>query len=530
MISIFLHLLALGYGTVHFRGLLAVMPLTAMVLWSMGTIILWFRTVPDIVDALRRRGQIPGFGRTQNVWQWSLVIWILALHSFADPLRLLLPDWLEKMPQLLPMLASTFLYIFLSRPVLFQLFLLFRPILDEEQTPAEFFRARMTMPILFFPPLLLWTAVEDLAMFGGTIEELQDVRLLIVAPFFFIFLYLTAPRLFNWAWRAEPMRDEGLCEEIRQLCQRAQTPITGVKIWDTFREPVPNAAVAGLSQRFRFVYVTDYLLELFSRSQVLGVIAHELAHLRLGHVFNYMLFSLDLVFASIAVKLAVLLYLPAWSGGSALQDGMEMLLFLFVFAFSFTALARECEYQADAFAATLTGRENFAGGLETLERNILPPPKSIPAWLLTHPEIGDRVNKVRSWCGSIDDLLKRSRKIRLALLVVAVACFIAAMPTLRPVWQMTRLADAVQAGNLAPAFAALDSLPEQFSDHPLVSRERGRLAMMTGRWDMAILQAAATTWNLNFRVSSEELHHSAAPEVALYLKFMQFMLQTLDLG
>ncbi|MEW6708489.1 MAG: hypothetical protein AB1403_01595, partial [Candidatus Riflebacteria bacterium] len=98
----------------------------------------------------------------------------------------------------------------------------------------------------------------------------------------------------------------------------------------------------------------------------------------------------------------------------------------------------------------------------------------------------------------------------------------------RPVWQLSQFAETVKAENLAQAQAALDSLPDWLGDHPLVVRESGKLAMMSGRWDMALAQAARATWNLSFR--SEELHHAAAPEVTLYFKFMQFMLQTLDLG
>jgi hypothetical protein len=86
------------------------------------------------------------------------------------------------------------------------------------------------------------------------------------------------------------------------------------------------------------------------------------------------------------------------------------------------------------------------------------------------------------------------------------------------------------AENLAQADAVLGSLPDWLVDHPLVVREVGKLAMIKGRWDMAILQAARAAWNLNFRYDLEELHHATAPEVTLYFKFMQFMLQTLDLG
>lgn len=530
MISIFLHLLLLGYGTVHFRGYLAEFPLSSMVVWVMISMVLMIRTLPDIVDKKRAAGIVPSFLRVQEIWQWSLVMWIIAFQAFADPLSILMPGWLEKAPQFLPMLLSTFLYVVGARPVLFEVYRLFRPILDEKQTVKDFFRARMTIPILFFPPMLFWMMIEDFSSISQGIEELQEIRLLVAAPVFFVCLYLFAPRLFNWAWHAEPMQDQDLSNRITKLCEEAETPISGVKIWDTFKEPVPNAAVAGLSKNYRFVYITRYLMEIFSRDQVTGVIAHELAHLRLGHVFSYMIYSLDLVFLSIAAKLMLLVFAPAMNGVSALQDGIEMLIFLALFAVTFTAIARECEYQADAFAATLTGREIFASGLETLEQSIMPPPKSIPGWLLTHPEIKDRIDRVRSWDGKISDLIDRSRKIRLALIMLGCICVAAAVPAFVPVWQLSELSEAVQAGNLTQADSVLDSLPDWLSHHPLVVRETGKLSMIAGRWDIALVHAAKASWNTNINLTLEELHHSGSPEVALYFKFVQFMLQSLDLG
>lgn len=530
MISIFLHLLLLGYGTVHFRGYFQEFQAAFLVLWVMASLILLLRTVPEMVDKKVANQTIPSFLRVQEIWQWSLVIWITVLQAFADPLGFFCPGLLEKAPQFLPMLLSTILYIVLARPILAQIYRLFKPILDPDQTVEDFFRARMTVPILFFPPMLFWMLIEDLSAFSQGIDELQDIKLLIAAPVFFVFLYLLAPRLFNWAWRAEPMRDEALRARITGLCERAETPISGVRIWDTFREPVPNAAVAGLSKRYRFVYITRYLLELFNPDQVAGVVAHELAHLRLGHVFSYMLYSLDLVFLSISMKLMMVVFAPALATGSALQDGIEMLVFLAFFAVSFTALARYCEYQADAFAASLTGSENFASGLETLEKNILPPPKSIPGWLLTHPEIQDRINRVRSWSGKISELIERSRKIRLLLICLGCLFASAAIPAVKPIWQLSELSEAVQAENLAQGHAVLGSLPEWLIDHPLVIRETGKLAMIAGRWDIALFQAAKAVWNLDPDLKLEELHHSASPEVALDFKLMQFVLQSLDLG
>jgi predicted Zn-dependent protease len=226
----------------------------------------------------------------------------------------------------------------------------------------------------------------------------------------------------------------------------------------------------------------------------------------------------------------VIIFFPSWITGSAIQDAIEMSLFLVVFAITFTALARNSEYQADAFAAEMAGKENFASGLETLQQNIMPTSGKIPAWLLTHPEIPDRINRVRYWQGTINDLLKKSRRTRQMLIALAVLLMIATIPALGPVMQLSRLANAARAGDLTQGRRALDSLPGWLLSHPLTVRESGKLAMKTGRWDIAFFQGVKAHWNLNSVVRSEELHHSAAPEVAFYFKFMQFMLQTLDLG
>lgn len=529
MISIFLHLLVLGFATVHFRGYYAAFPLTALIVWTFASLVLIYRTIPDKVDDYVFKYRVPSFIKTQSLWQWAIVIWILTLQAFADPLSLVFPGWFDESAQFAPMLLSVIVYVIIAKLVLKDIYRLFKPILNENQTADDFFRARMTIPMLFLPPMLFWMLVEELAIFSSGITELQDVKLLIAAPVFFIFLYLLAPRLFNWAWKAEPMHDEELKTDITKLCQKAETPISGVKIWNTFNEPIPNAAVAGLSQRYRFVYITRYLLDLFSPEQIKGVIAHELAHLRLGHVLSYMLYSLDLVFLSIAIKLSLVVFYPSLATGSPLQEAGEIVIFLAVFGLSFTALARECEYQADAFAATLTGKENFAGGLETLQLNIMPPPKTIPAWLLTHPQIQDRIDRVYNWSGKINDLLKKSRKIRFILVACAVLFFATAVPAIQPVWQISKLAQSIQAGNPANGLQIYGSLPEWLVNHPLVIRESGKLAMITGKWDTALIQASRLFWNLNIDPDLKELHHTASPEVTFNFKLVQFMLQFLDL-
>lgn len=526
MISIFLHLLVLAYGTVNLAGYASFFPLSAACLWFFSTFLILIYYLPEYIDRKIESNCIPSFSAAQNFSQWLTAIWIILLHAFSDPVRLMFPE-IKILPQTLPMLLSMALYIGLSKPVYFEMYRLFRPILDFKQTASDFFRARMTIPILFFPPIMVWMLIEDLTT--GNVDAFTEIKMLILAPFFFIALYMLAPKLFNWAWKAEENTDPQLNETVREISQKAQTPVSGVKIWDTFNEPVPNAAVAGLSAKFRFVYITRFLLEIFTPAQVKSVIAHEMAHLRLGHVSSYMTYSIDLVLISVTIKLANIIYFPQLIPESNLATIIEMLLFLAVFALSFTALARHCEYQADAFACSITCSEDLASGLQTLNSMVMPPPKIFPSWLLTHPPIQDRIDRAKLIVNSkIEPLVCKAEKTRRKLIAVGLIMMLIAVIPAKAAYKIADFQNAVQAGNTDLALRQYATLPEWLKTHPLVISEKGQLAVKRGSWLLAITVAIES--EMEYRIPElEVLHHPGSPEVALDFEVMKFILQSLDL-
>ncbi len=528
MISIFLHLLVLAYGTVTFAGTLSVAPVSFMVVWGYLTLLILVHWLPDHIDAETGSGRIPSFLKAQEIFQWSLVIWILLLQAAANPAGLSLPAVADRLPQTLPMLLSLVLYIALAKPVFFEFYRLFKPILDIKQTAAEFFRARMTVPILFFPPIMLWMLIEDLS--SGGIESLTEIRLMAAAPLFFVMLYLMAPKLFNWAWRAEDNDDPELDDMLKRLSEKAESRVAGVKIWNTFNEPVPNAAVAGLLPRYRFVYITRYLLGMFSQSQVEGVVAHELAHLRLGHVTSYMFYSLNLILVSIALKLSLLLYFPQYYPDSTLYTAIELLLFIAVFSVTFTALARRCEYQADTFASEITSPEIFASTLETLNSIILPPPSIIPDWLLTHPQIQDRIARVRNEVRyKISDLKRHAANLRLGMLASGLVLLLLTSIPASGVNKISEFHEAVKAGNGLLAGELHRSLPDWLKTHPLVLQETGKMAVNSQHWVLAAAVAAEAEWNIRLIDSSQVFHHPGSPEVTFDFEIVKFVLKSLDL-
>lgn len=531
MLSAFLPLILLGYGTVQFEGAFNRLPLTAFLIWSYFSVVLFQWYLPRLAVKWRREYYLPTFMLTQNVFQSVTVAWILALQILVSPARYM-PSIYSLFPQAFPMLLSGILYVGIFRITRRSMHSILQPILDPEQTNEDYFRARMSLPILFFPPMLLWVGIEDLTQIWGDWSGFSDFHAFLLAPLFFVALYLMAPRLFNWAWRASPMEQSQLHRNINELAQKAQTPVSGVRIWDTFREPVPNAAVAGLSARYRFVYVTRYLLEIFNRDQLLAVVAHELGHLRLGHVWTYLLFSLDLVFFSLLIKIVTFVNFPQFYRMTSGYDSIiDLLLFLVIFSVFFTAVTRFSEHQADRFAASLVGSDAIAGTLDTLEGYVSPPPAIFPKWSLTHPDFVERILKISEWHGTINDLIGEAKKMRRFLLGFGLILLAASLSQAGFIFRIHLVEKHIDAGNLEAARMEHEKFPDHHFDHPEILRLSARLSIASENYLSAVEALLESEYGIRLTdgKNSEVFKHSSSPKIAFYFQFVQFLLKSLDL-
>lgn len=534
MISTFLPLILLAYGTSELAGTIAFLPMTAAACWLLLTGAAVQVLLPEALSTMRREGRLPGFTEAQSGFSWIVTGWIVLLHAAAEPAAWLCPFLFRAFPQAWPMLLSIALYTWLVWAVRVPFRAAWSRIFDPDQTPEEFFRARMTLPILFFPPMVLWMMLEDSWMGTMRLPGLSDLENFIMAPLFFVGLYLLSPHLFNWAWRAMPLEAGPLRSSIIDLALRAETPIAGVKLWDTFREPIPNAAVAGLSSKYRFVYMTQYIIEIFDSRQILAVVAHELGHLRLGHVWTYMIFSLDLVFVSLLAKILLFLHLPWYAArADSLNSVVDLVGFLAIFVFCFTALTRHSEHQADRFAASMVGGDLFAGTLERLQEFVSPLPTRWPKWTLTHPGFAERTAAARAWTGTTDRLIRSERRLRLGLLFLGIVACAAAWPGMSAVHRLSEMTDAVTSGRMQEAARIWAALPPELRMHPEAATQRAALAFQSGDWSFVLRQAAFACWADGVSPAAEPLlevpHHPGAPEIALHFEIMQFLLELLDL-
>ena len=156
------------------------------------------------------------------------------------------------------------------------------------------------------------------------------------------------------------------------LVQRAQLPMPKLYVID---DPSPNAFATGRNPSHAVVAVNTGLLNLLDKREVEAVIAHEL-----GHVAKRDTLTMAIV-ATLAGALMLLVQFARFGalfglGGGSDRNGNNMFTMLALIIVGplaammiQSAVSRSREYEADAFAARLTGSpDGLIQGLIKLER------------------------------------------------------------------------------------------------------------------------------------------------------------------
>jgi heat shock protein HtpX len=188
-------------------------------------------------------------------------------------------------------------------------------------------------------------------------------------------------------------------------------------------DPSPNAFATGRDPEHAVVAVTTGILEALEKTELEGVLAHELSH-----VGNYDIRFMALVVALVSVVSIIadlLLRLSFWGGGGDDEDSgsnNQLMLILgivgailapIVAAAIQFAVSRQREYLADSSGALLTRYpEGLARALEKISKNDRPMAhansataplyisnplkgRSLSGLFDTHPPIAERIRRLR---------------------------------------------------------------------------------------------------------------------------------------
>ncbi|MDB5178406.1 MAG: HtpX2, heat shock protein HtpX, heat shock protein HtpX [Patescibacteria group bacterium] len=188
-------------------------------------------------------------------------------------------------------------------------------------------------------------------------------------------------------------------------------------------DPSPNAFATGRDPKHAVVAVTSGILEVLDKTELEGVLAHELSH-----VGNYDIRFMSVVTALVSVVAVIsdlLLRLTFWSGGGDDEEGGNNNQLFFILGIVGAILAplvavmiqfavsRQREYLADSSGALLTRYpEGLARALEKISKDERPMQhansataplyisnplkgRSLAGLFDTHPPIKERIKRLR---------------------------------------------------------------------------------------------------------------------------------------
>jgi STE24 endopeptidase len=183
---------------------------------------------------------------------------------------------------------------------------------------------------------------------------------------------------------------------LRELADEVGVRVRGFRVLKSRAQKIANAAQFGIVPGFRYVLLTDYLLDNFDERETDAVVAHELGHARRHHI----LVKLGVVLAVWAVleTIGVLL-------GSSLKHGAGAFVAIPIFlaipigmVIGQGLVGIRLEQAADDLAAQVVGADALYSALEKLGKLNDTKRNTGRGWsiITQHPGLQARLDRLRS--------------------------------------------------------------------------------------------------------------------------------------
>jgi len=192
-----------------------------------------------------------------------------------------------------------------------------------------------------------------------------------LSPLFFLLILLAqyailtalfacvVPLVLGWIWKGTPLEDEELRLRLQQLADKTGINYRNIVLLKTKSSKLANAWVAGITTKWRSIFLTDYLLEYLTYDEIETIFAHELGHIKHRHLLKQVAwivlgFGGQLILAHLNLLLfSFLTGIPPWLYWLLFMGVHFGVIFLLVL-FGLMRFWRQMEFEADAYAVQLT--------------------------------------------------------------------------------------------------------------------------------------------------------------------------------
>ena len=355
----------------------------------------------------------------------AIFLFALVVHLLELKCRLQMIPGFDRFSVLQGILALTVFFIYLST-IWYFAYPVYEAIYQPEITKKSFILSnfRLNLPILF--PWMVFSLVYDLIFltpWAGTDGFLNRVGgQLIFFSGFFILMMIFLPGVIQYWWGCKPVEASEKGRQLEAFLQEKGFRYRHLLKWPIFEGRMMTAMLMGIVPRFRYILVTDSLLQTLSTEELKAVLAHEMGHAKYCHLLFYIIFFVgfmalsfgmpDLFFylfcsSSFFMKMIIAGDSQAVNSFYMISSFPMLMAMFFYFRYVMGFFMRNFERQADLYSASVLGTPKpIISSLEKIAY-LSGKSRSLPCW--HHFSIKERVDCL--WqTFSVPDLLKRQNR------------------------------------------------------------------------------------------------------------------------
>ncbi|MCF8145142.1 MAG: M48 family metalloprotease [Deltaproteobacteria bacterium] len=362
------------------------------------------RMFRGLLQRVREAGRVDG-AMTDRYQRLNVRLSVMAIFLFALAVYFFhLKQWLSLIPgfrsfSVLQGALALTLFLFYLCTIWYFGYPAYRAIFQVDIPRRSFIRSqlRFNLPILF--PWLILSFVYDLLALSpwpGLNAFMNSAygQMIFFAAFISLLMVILPKVIQRW-WGCMPLAGSEKADLLRGFLAEKGFRYRGLLRWPIFEGRMMTAGIMGIVPRYRYLLVSDSLLEALSVDELKAVLAHEMGHARYRHLLFYVLFfvgfmALSFGLADISIYLASLHpgFIELIAGDDTRSVSLlyvivsfPMLISLLVyFRFVMGFFMRNFERQADLYSAAVMGTPIFT--IRSLEKIAFLSGKSrdLPSW------------------------------------------------------------------------------------------------------------------------------------------------------
>ncbi len=324
---------------------------------------------------INQRGQITGRYHRLVTRLSILAVFLFALDVYFFNLKY----WLQLIPgferwSFLQGLSALALFLFYLCTIWYFAYPAYRVLFQSALSRTSFTRSnlKLNLPVLF--PWMILSFLYDLLTLtplagpGAFLNRVEGQMVFFVV--FLILLMVFLPWAIRYWWECKPIEASEKKGALQGFLREKGFKYRDLLRWPIFEGRMMTAGIMGIIPRYRYILVTDSLLEVLSVEELKAVLAHEMGHAKYGHLLFYLVFFAGFMVISFGLfdLFFYLLYAhPYFFGMLSSQNGQGVNFFclalslpmlgtlLIYFRFVMGFFMRHFERQADLYSAVTMG-------------------------------------------------------------------------------------------------------------------------------------------------------------------------------